>query len=80
MKTNSTSERSFSAMRRVKSYLRSTMTQERMNNLMILNVHKELTVKLILLTSQRSSLAEMKAERKFLVTVTNSSDFVLLKL
>ena len=51
-----------------------------MNNLMILNVHKELTVKLILLTSQRSSLAEMKAERKFLVTVTNSSDFVLLKL
>ena len=43
MKTNSTSERSFSAMRRVKSYLRSTMTKERINNLMILNVHKELT-------------------------------------
>ena len=43
MKTNSTSARSFSAMRRVKSYLRSTMTQERINNLMILNVHKELT-------------------------------------
>ena len=41
--TNSTSERSFSAMRRVKSYLRSTMTQEKMYNLMILNVHKELT-------------------------------------
>ena len=43
MKTNSTSERSFSAMRRVKSYLRSTMTKERINNLMILNqlnVHK----------------------------------------
>ena len=38
MKTNSTCERSFSAMRRVKSYLRSTMTQERINNLMILNV------------------------------------------
>ena len=30
-------------MRRVKSYLRSTMTQERINSLMILNVHKELT-------------------------------------
>ena len=41
--TNSTSERSFSAMRRVKSYDRQCMTQERMNNLMILNVHKELT-------------------------------------
>ena len=36
-------QRSFSAMRRVKTYLRSTMTQERLNNLMILHVHKEFT-------------------------------------
>ena len=41
--TNSTSERSFSAMRRLKTYLRSTMTQERLNQLMILHIHKELT-------------------------------------
>ena len=41
--TNATSERSFSAMRRVKSYLRSTMTQERLNHLMLLHVHKDLT-------------------------------------
>ena len=41
--TNSTSERSFSAMRRVKSYLRSTMSQERLNSLMILHVHKDQT-------------------------------------
>lgn len=40
--TNSTSERSFSAMRRVKSYLRSTMNQERLNSL-ILHVHKDQT-------------------------------------
>ena len=39
--TNATSERSFSALRRVKNYLRSTMTQERLNNLMVLHVHKE---------------------------------------
>ena len=44
--TNASSERTFSAMRRVKSYLRSTMTQERLNHLMILHVHKELTDKL----------------------------------
>ncbi len=44
--TNSTSERSFSCMRRVKTYLRSTMTQQRLNNLMILHVHKEHTDKL----------------------------------
>ena len=39
--TNATSERSFSALRRVKTYLRSTMTQPRLNHLMILNVHKD---------------------------------------
>ena len=41
--TNATSERSFSALRRVKTYLRSTMTQMRLNNLMILHVHKDKT-------------------------------------
>ena len=41
--TNATSERSFSALRRLKTYLRSTMTQERLNHLMILHVHKEAT-------------------------------------
>ena len=46
--TNSSSERSFSALRRVKSYLRSTMTQQRLNNLMILHVYKEQTDGLIL--------------------------------
>ncbi len=35
--------RSFSALRRVKSYLRTTMTQERLNYLMLLYVHKERT-------------------------------------
>ena len=41
--TNSTSERSFSAMRRAKSYLQSTMGQERLNNIMMLHVHKNRT-------------------------------------
>lgn len=41
--TNATSERSFSALRRVKTYLRTTMTQCRLNSLMVLHVHKERT-------------------------------------
>ncbi len=41
--TNATSERSFSALRRVKSYLRSAMGQERLNYLMLLHVHKDRT-------------------------------------
>ena len=41
--TNAVSERSASGLRRVKTYLRSTMTQQRLNNLMILHVHKHMT-------------------------------------
>ena len=41
--TNTSSERSFSALRRVKNYLRTTMTQARLNYLMLLHVHKERT-------------------------------------
>jgi hypothetical protein len=41
--TNAVSERSFSVLRRVKTYLKSSMTQQRLNNLMLLHVHKELT-------------------------------------
>ena len=44
--TNATSERSFSALRRVKSYLRSTMGQEILNYLMLLHVHNDKTDKL----------------------------------
>ena len=39
--SNATSERSFSALRRVKSYLRSTMGQQRLNNLMVLHVMRK---------------------------------------
>ena len=41
--TNAASERSFSALRRIKTYLRSTMTQARLNHIMIMNIHKNLT-------------------------------------
>ena len=40
--TNATSERSFSALRRVKTYLRTSMNQMRLNNLMVIHVHKDL--------------------------------------
>ena len=41
--TNANSERSFSVLRRVKTYLRATMSQNRLNNLLLLSIHKELT-------------------------------------
>ena len=41
--TNATSERTFSALRRVKTYLQSTMRQSRLNSLMTLHVHMDRT-------------------------------------
>ena len=41
--TNAYSERSFSALRRVKTYLRGTVKQARLDHLMLLHVHKDLS-------------------------------------
>lgn len=41
--TNAVSERSALALRRVKTYLRTTMTQSRLNHLLILHCHKDRT-------------------------------------
>ena len=41
--TNAVSERSFSALKRVKTYLRSTTGDSRLNHLMMVHVHKDRT-------------------------------------
>ena len=38
--TNGTFERSFSALQQVKTYIHSTMSQEKPNNVLVLHVHK----------------------------------------
>ena len=47
--TSAAGERSFSSARRLKTWLRSTMTQTRFSNLTILNTHKERTDNLCLI-------------------------------
>ncbi len=39
--TSATSERSFSALKRILTYLRSSMSEIRLNNCLILQVHKQ---------------------------------------
>ena len=39
-------ERTFSALKRIKTYLRNTMHQERLSNLAIIHIEKEITSKL----------------------------------
>ena len=46
--TNAVSERSFSALKRVKTYLRSTTGDSKLNHLLMLHVHKDRTDALIL--------------------------------
>lgn len=41
--SSATAERSFSSLRRLKNYLRTTMAQRRLNNLMVLHVHKDMS-------------------------------------
>ena len=44
--TNAISERSASALRRIKTFLRTTMGQSRLNNVMVVHINKELTDKI----------------------------------
>lgn len=41
--TSATAERAFSALKRVLTYVRSSMTDLRLNNCLLLHVHKDLT-------------------------------------
>ena len=61
--TNAVSERSFSALRRIKSYLRSTITQQRLKHLMVHHIHKDLTDKLDIISLANEFVA--KREHRF---------------
>ena len=54
---NAVSERTFSTLRRVKSYLRSTMSQFRLNHLILLKLHSQLTNQLDLTDVANSFVA-----------------------
>ena len=41
--TSSTSERAFSTLRRILTYMRSSMTEKRLNNCMLVHIHKSVT-------------------------------------
>ena len=73
--TNASSERSFSALRRVKTYLRSTMSQPRLNSLMVLHVHKELTDQLNFLDVANEFVANKLEHRLNIFGKFNKEDF-----
>ena len=54
--TSATSERTFSALRRLKNYLRSTMKQDHLNNCLLMHCRKSITDTLDIITPVRPSL------------------------
>ena len=52
--SSTTSERSFSAMRLEKSYLRSTIGDERLSNLSLMHIHRHVQVDLNVITDDCS--------------------------
>ena len=70
--TNAVSERSFSALTRMKTYLRSTTGDSRLNHLMMLHVHKDRTDALTLVDVANDFVGE-KENRKQLFGKFNFS-------
>ena len=71
--TNAVSERSFSAMRRLKTYLRSTMRQIRLNHVLLLNMHKERLDSLDLDIIANDFVREMNTALEFLAISRGTS-------
>ena len=67
--TTSTAERSFSALRRLKSFLRSTMTQPRLNHLMLLYTHREKTDELDIVNIAKEFIDKNERRRTYFGTI-----------
>ena len=63
--TNAVSERSFSDLKRVKTYLRSTTGDSRLNHLMMLHVHKDRTDALTILGVANDFVGEKENRKQF---------------
>ncbi|XP_065064865.1 52 kDa repressor of the inhibitor of the protein kinase-like [Rhopilema esculentum] len=67
--TTCTCERSISALRRLKTYLRSTMKQERLNALALLHVHRDIRVSIDMIIDQ---FAQKHPRRMKLLDILNA--------
>ena len=68
--TSATPERSFSTLRRVLTYLRSTMTENRLNNCILLAIHKEFTDNLDLYEIAKDFITLKEDRKKYFGTFT----------
>jgi len=66
--TSATAEHTFSALRCLKTFLRSSMLQSRLNNCMILHVHKDRTDQVDLVSVAKEFIARCERRRSFFGT------------
>ena len=59
--TNATSERSFSALKRIKTYLRNTTSGNRLNHCMLLHVHCKKTDQLKMIKIAKEFVGDNRA-------------------
>ena len=62
--STSSAERSFSSLHRLKTYLRSTMTPDRLNDMLLLHVHKAGTDRIDLTEISRQFVARNERRKK----------------
>lgn len=74
--TNATSERSFSALRRIKTHLRSSMSQQRLNHLTLLHIHKNCIEALNLVDVANDFIAGNEHRKHVFGTEFKPSDLV----
>ena len=74
--TTATAKRTFSVLRRLKTYLQSTMSQERLNNVILLHIHKDITDSLDLTDIARSFLRQMKEDNDILENSNRYGSFL----
>ena len=63
--SSATAERTFSSLRRLKNYLRSTTTQRRFNHLMLLHSHKDRTTSIDLVKIAKEFIAKNSRRNDF---------------
>ena len=72
--TNAESERGFSTMRQIKNYLRSTMGDNRLDNLMVLCIHKESLEQIDMMVKVLNEFVAKKITRRRLFGVFSKED------
>ena len=63
--TSATAERSFSALKHLYTYDRSTMTEKRLNNCLLLNIHKDITDSLDLVSIAQEFVSKYDERKKY---------------